>query len=78
MRKLMIAGALLGFLIGIGFGLVRAHSWPVILGRASAALFCSGMLFRWWGQAWVRNLRASYCDQTKAAVVKAAAVHSKP
>jgi hypothetical protein len=70
MKKLMISGVLAGFLIGLGFGLVRANSWPVILGRSTAALFCSGMLMRWWAQVWLKSLRDSYAEQYAAACAK--------
>ena len=68
----MISGALIGFISGVAFGLVRSNSWPVIVGRASAASFCSGLMMRWWGRVWLRNLRESQSGRLAAAAVKPA------
>jgi hypothetical protein len=83
MKKLMITGGLLGFVIGISFGLLQQSGWPSILWRASVAAFGSGLLMRWWGRIWVRSLQQAYQDRRAAesateqpAVVTAAA--SKP
>ena len=52
MKKLMIMGGLLGFLIGITVGLAQNSSWPSILWRSRAAALAAGFLLRWWGSVW--------------------------
>ena len=60
MKKLMIMGGLLGFLIGIVFGLLQGVGWPALFWRASVGTFTAGMLLRWWGRLWIRSLQESY------------------
>jgi hypothetical protein len=57
MKPLMILGAIVGFLIGSGFGLVGNSPWPSTLWRACAAALVAGLLARWWGRVWLVNLR---------------------
>jgi len=56
MKLMMIFGGLLGFLIGLGFGLVQQSAWPGVIWRASAAALGAGILLRWWGKLWIRSL----------------------
>ncbi|MBI3416257.1 MAG: hypothetical protein HY043_13265 [Verrucomicrobia bacterium] len=63
MKLLMILGGLIGFLIGITFGLVQESSWPSIFWRASIAAYASGVLMRWWGRAWVQGLQAAHRER---------------
>jgi hypothetical protein len=73
MKKVMIAGGLLGFLIGVTFGLVQGSSWPSILWRASVATAVAGMLMRWWGNFLVASLQAAHAERLSAAAAMAAA-----
>ena len=57
MKSLMILGALIGFSIGLLFGLADSGQWPGALWRASAAALISSLLLRWWGRVWVKSLR---------------------
>ncbi|HMJ88284.1 MAG TPA: hypothetical protein VK530_00625 [Candidatus Acidoferrum sp.] len=57
MKSLMILGALIGFSIGLLFGLADNGEWPSALWRASAAALIAGVMLRWWGRVWVQNLR---------------------
>jgi hypothetical protein len=59
MKLLMISGGLIGFLIGIFFGMAQANEWPAILWRASVAAFLAGVVLRWWGRIWIKSLRES-------------------
>lgn len=63
MKKLMIAGALIGFLAGILFGLSQGGSWPEILWRSSVACFAASLLFRWWGRVWLKALRQAQLEK---------------
>lgn len=65
MKKLMMMGGLLGFLIGIVFGLAQGVTWPELFLRASVAALAAGLLLRWWGRVWIRGLQES-CDQRMA------------
>lgn len=60
MKKMMIMGGMVGFLIGLTFGLVQGVTWPVLFLRASVATLVSGILLRWWGRLWVSSLQDSY------------------
>ena len=53
----MILGAIVGFLIGTGFGLAGDSPWPAALWRACAAALIAAVLTRWWGRVWLHNLR---------------------
>ncbi len=57
MKSLMILGALIGFSIGLLFGLADNGQWPAALWRASAAALIASVLLRWWGRVWVKSLR---------------------
>jgi len=60
MKKLMIMGGLIGFLIGVSLGLVKGVTWPALLLRASVAALAAGLLLRWWGRLWIRGLHESF------------------
>jgi hypothetical protein len=67
MKKLMIMGGLLGFLIGISVGLAQHSSWPSILWRASVAALSAGFLLRWWGNVWITCLAEAHQQKLAAA-----------
>ena len=70
MKKFMITGGLLGFLIGLVFGMVQESSWPSVIWRASVASLGAGILVRWWGGLWVRCLQQAYEEKLAAAEAK--------
>ena len=79
MKKVMIAGGLLGFLIGVTFGLVQGSAWPSILWRASVATLVAGMLMRWWGNFLVASLQASHIERnTASAALSPSPAHAIP
>lgn len=57
MRPLMIIGGLLGFAIGLAFGLFQDAEWPTVIWRASVVAFAGGILLRWWGKVWIQSLQ---------------------
>jgi hypothetical protein len=63
MKRLMILGGLMGFCIGVAFGLVQGSAWPSILWRACAATYAAGLLMRWWGRVWIQGLQQSYQER---------------
>jgi len=63
MKALMILGAIVGFLIGSGFGLAGNTAWPATLWRACAAALVGGILARWWSRVCLNNLRDSLNDR---------------
>ena len=64
----MIIGGLFGFTMGVGIGIAKDSSWGSILWRASVAAYLSGLLFRWWGQIWVKGLKQAHSEKLAAAV----------
>jgi len=69
MKLLMILGGLVGFVIGITFGIAQESAWPSVIWRASIGAYVAGMLMRWWGRVWVRGLQEAHYERL-------AAVHS--
>ena len=59
MKALIVLGAIVGFLIGAGFGLAASSPWPSAFWRASAAAVAACLLTRWWGRIWMQGLRDS-------------------
>ena len=77
MKALMILGAMVGFAIGAGLGLLASNPWPSILWKACAAALVSGILARWWSGVWLRGLRESLEQQQSAAQATATKPNSK-
>lgn len=59
MKKMMIMGGMLGFVIGAVTGLVKEVSWPALFLRSCVTALISGLLFRWWGRVWLSGLKDS-------------------
>ena len=59
MKALIVLGAIVGFLIGAGFGLAASSPWPAMLWRSCAAALVACLLTRWWGRIWMQGLRDS-------------------
>ena len=57
---------MLGFLIGVGVGLLQENSWPSILWKSSVIAYVIGWLFRWWGSVWIKNLAQAQREQLEA------------
>jgi hypothetical protein len=66
MKALMILGAVIGFLIGCGFGLASQSPWPTALWRACAAALMAAMLTRWWSRIWMQGLREALAERRAA------------
>lgn len=66
MKALMILGAMVGFAMGAGFGLVASNPWPTTIWKACAAALVSAVLTRWWSRVWLRGLRDSIENQSIA------------
>jgi hypothetical protein len=77
MKALMILGAVIGFLIGSGFGLAGQSPWPTALWRACAAALVAALLTRWWSRVWIQGLK-EVLDQRRHARPIPAAPLSKP
>jgi hypothetical protein len=68
----MILGGLIGFLIGISFGVAQGSAWPAVIWRASVATFLAGFLMRWWGGLWIKGLQQAQRERLAAAAEPAA------
>ena len=66
MKILMLIGAALGFVIGIGLGLAANVDWPATLLRACACAAVLGWLMRWWSRVWLRGLEVSLYERRLA------------
>ena len=76
MKALMILGAIVGFLIGAGFGVAGNSPWPAALWRACAAALVAAILTRWWSRVWIHSLRDSLENNRSAR--GAARIESRP
>jgi len=65
MKALIILGALVGFLIGSGFGMAANGPWPETLWRSCAAALGAAVLTRWWSRVWITGLRESIEQRRK-------------
>lgn len=73
MKMMMLTGAALGFAVGITFSLLRQSTWPTVVWHACVAAYVAGILFRWWGGHWTKNLRLALVEKQAAAVREALA-----
>ena len=63
MKKMMILGGLVGFLIGMGFGFASQNDWVIILLKACIAAYLAGLMMRWWARMWMRCLRDAFKEK---------------
>ena len=73
MKAFMILGAITGFLLGTGFGLIAQTPWPVSLWRASVAALAAAVLARWWSGVWLQGLRDALEQRHRARTTEAVA-----
>jgi phosphotransferase system glucose/maltose/N-acetylglucosamine-specific IIC component len=77
MKKLMITGGLIGFAIGIAFGISERSNGAAVLWRACVAAAVSGLLFRWWGKLWINSLQQAHHERLAAAAQAEASAPAK-
>jgi hypothetical protein len=65
MKALIILGAIVGFLMGAGFGLAGNSPWPNALWHACAAALAAAFLTRWWSRVWMQSLRDSMDQRSR-------------
>jgi hypothetical protein len=71
MKRLVLIGGMIGFLIGVGLGLCsEGASWPGVFLRAALTCVIGGIVLRWWGRTWVDAIRDVH-NQQMAALAKA-------
>jgi hypothetical protein len=63
MKSLLLIGGLLGFGIGFAFSWMEENAWPSILWHACLGAYLTGLLFRWWGRAWLKGLNAAMIER---------------
>lgn len=74
MKKSMLAGGGLGFVLGILSGsLTEGSSWPGILVRSSVAALAAGLLVRWWVGVLARCIAVADAERENAKGVRAPA-----
>lgn len=62
----MLAGAIIGFSLGLALGVTGRAGWPTTLWRASVAAAAMGLLMRWWGRVLLRSLQAALHERRMA------------
>ena len=67
MKQLLLIGGLMGFVMGLLLSWGEESPWPACLWHASLAAYVTCLLMRWWGTAWVNNLKRSLQDKQAAA-----------
>jgi hypothetical protein len=67
MKSLMLPAALCAFLIATAAGFMAGNSLDSIFWKSSAAAAIGGLLGRWWGRAWIRNLECALRARAAAA-----------
>jgi hypothetical protein len=67
MKLLMGFGGMLGFLMGIAFGVACQSDWSSMIWRASAGALIAGWLMRWWGKLWITGLQQARRERLSAA-----------
>lgn len=66
MKLLMLLGAILGFGIGFAFSLMQESPWPRVVWHACVGAYFAGLLLRWWGRLWEKNLRLALVEKEAA------------
>lgn len=59
MKLWLLIGAMLGFGLGLGFGLVRDKTLGAVVLQSCVMLYLGAWLMRWWGRGWERAWRES-------------------
>lgn len=65
MKLLMTLGGLIGFGLGLLASLLQGCAWPQAFGRACVAALLAGLLLRWWGQVWTKNLQNAVAERAR-------------
>jgi hypothetical protein len=63
MKPLLLIGGLLGFGVGLLFSWVQQGPWPSSLWHACVAAYLTGMLMKWWGYEWRKNLEKAFLER---------------
>jgi hypothetical protein len=77
MKSLLLIGGALGFGTGLLFSWAQQSSWPSCLWHACLAAYITGQLMRWWGNAWMKQLKQSLLEKQANAEAAEAAAQSK-
>lgn len=77
MKSLMLIGGLFGFAIGFALSWARENDWPSILLHACLGAYVTGLLFQWWGRAWLRNFESAMNDRRSQPIAPKLAPTSK-
>ena len=71
MKSLLLIGGLLGFGIGLFFSWLQENAWPTTLWHACLGAYLTGLLMRWWGNAWRRSLENALLERRSSPSVLA-------
>ena len=76
MKSMMIFGAVVGFVLGVGSSLAGGCTSSTMFWHATVTALVGGVLARWWGQMWYTGL-ADAVEQQRRARAQAAAESKK-
>ena len=62
-RIMVLLGAFVGFVVGIGFGLARQGDTKWIFLKACVAAYLAALLMRWWGRLWIKSIREMHQEK---------------
>lgn len=77
MKAMMILGANVGFVLGLGASVFGDCAWPVTLWHAGATALVGGLLGRWWGKVWLSELNSAL-EQRHRERIQAESKATKP
>jgi hypothetical protein len=67
MKKLMIMGGFIGFLVGLVSSSVSLGvASPLVFFRACISAAIGGLLLRWWGRLWIRSIAHAHTERLAA------------
>ena len=78
MKAIMILGAIVGFLMGMGLGIAADSPWPTTLWHACAAAFVAGLLGRWWSRVLFNGLQEAIEERRAGGRPRTTLPASKP
>lgn len=65
MKLVLLLGGIIGFGIGMLFGIAQSSGWPDVIWKSCVATYVGALLMKWWGKVWIRCLYESMQEKKK-------------